>query len=99
LFTSISPQGDFTIKVLNDNDGVIYNVTSKQNVNLVNQPLSSINCDFPNLQFYPLYHSKHRIGIIEAVRWKSNSIIYHILYLNPTTWKTKLGKKKITMIG
>jgi hypothetical protein len=84
LSRSISPQGDFTIKVLNSNDVVIYNVTSKQNVNLVNQPLSIINCDFPNLHFQTLNHSKYRIGIIEAVRGKSNFVIYHLLYLYPT---------------
>jgi hypothetical protein len=83
LSTSISPQGDFTIKVLNSNDIAIYNVTSKQNVDLVNQQLSNINYDFPNLQFYALYHGRHRIGIIEAVREKTNSVIYNLLYLYP----------------
>jgi hypothetical protein len=84
LSTSISPQADFTINVLNGNDVVIYNVNSKQNVDVVNQPLSKINCDFPNLQFHTLYHSKYRIGIIEAIRWKSDYDIYHLLYLYRT---------------
>jgi hypothetical protein len=36
------------------------------------------------LQFYTLYHDRHRIGIIEAVRGKTNSVIYNLLYFYPT---------------
>jgi LPS O-antigen subunit length determinant protein (WzzB/FepE family) len=65
--TSITSQSMFTTKALNRKE----------------QSSSSGNDNFLDLKFYLLHHNHTHVVIIEAVKWKDNSVYYQLLYLNP----------------
>jgi hypothetical protein len=82
--SSISPQSEYTIKLLSGNEIAKCVATgSKMLVREMKQPSHTDSCDFPDLRFHVLHHNENRVEIIEAVKLQNNSITYQLLHLAP----------------
>jgi hypothetical protein len=82
--SSISPQSEYTIKLLDDNEiAMCVTTSSKISVKVVKQSSYTNSYDFSDLTFHVLHHNGYRLGIIEVVKLQDNSVTYQLLYLVP----------------